>query len=1069
MPNLSWNEVKDRAIRFSRNWSEATSERADKQTFYNEFFEVFGIRRASVASFEANVRNLQGNTNAIDLLYRGKLIVEHKSRGQNLSQAESQAFGYIEDLTREGRFDEIPRFVLVSDFANFVLYDLEPDEQRDLPLFAGRPMSPLAFTLKEFPQRIRAFAFLLGQVRVRLDPEDPANERAYLRMCELHDALKNGGFTGHELERLLVRILFCVFAEDTGIFEPESFTQFIRNQTRHDGSDLGAQLNLMFDWLNNPQADARLEDSDPLYGFRYVNGGLFEERLGFARCNKKMRDALLECCEFHWAKISPAVFGSLFQGVMDDRQRRQQGAHYTSERDIMKVLRSLFLEELQGEWKRIKQDRSSRRRSSMEAFHQKLRSLTFLDPACGCGNFLVLAYRELRTLEIDVVRELGSGEGGRQLFLPTVNVDQFYGIEYSEWPVRIAEVAMWLMDHQMNQTASEVFGQPIDRLPLKSSPHIVPGNALAVEWGDVLPRSQCCYVLGNPPFVGKHYQKPEQRADMARVFGDFPNTGDLDYVTAWFVKAAAYVQKTRIRIGFVATNSITQGEQAPVLWRILFQKFHLKIHFAHRPFAWMSEARDKAHVHVVIIGLGNFDIPEKFITDYDADANHPVVSKISNITPYLTPGKDSFVVKQRKPICDVPEMRCGNKPTDDGAFILTDAEKAKFLREEPGAERFMRRFTGSEEFINGNMRWCLWLKGVEPVEYRRLPKVMERVGRVQAFRAKSTAAPTREAASKPALFFYISQPDCDYILIPEVSSERRNYVPIGFMNREVISANTNFLIPSNDIYLFAVLTSTMHMAWMRTVGGRLESRYRYSGSMVYNTFPWPDVTLEQRERVRQKAQTVLDARAPHLPPRGFSSLADLYDPLTMPTALAHAHAELDRAVEKCYRKEAFRSDRERVEFLFALYEAKVNPLGLALAPASRGKRKATPTQAGEEPDSENETPTPPKPSRLPKWYLDAFQPQPSFEDRGDIVKDSLDVIYDEIDEMLLDRKFAACNRFLGAVIREPEQRDLSVLIGILTITLPAASKLPNRTKLKELVHKRLVATSQNAEAALKGL
>lgn len=337
MPHLSWSEVRDRAIRFSRNWSDATSERADKQTFYNEFFDVFGIRRASVAAFEANVRNLQGNINAIDLLWRGKLIVEHKSRGEDLSQAETQAFGYIEDLTREGRTDEVPRFVLVSDFANFVLYDLEPEEQLNLPLFAGRPISRVEFPLANLPRHIRSFAFMLGQTRVRFEAEDEANEKAYRRMCELHDALKAGGLIGHDLERMLVRILFCLFAEDTLIFQPESFTQFIRTQTRADGADLGARLNELFDWLNKPAADQPMEDTNSFYGFRYVNGGLFGERLDYPRFNSAMRDALLFCCEFMWAKISPAVFGSLFQGVMDDRARRQQGAHYTSERDIMKV------------------------------------------------------------------------------------------------------------------------------------------------------------------------------------------------------------------------------------------------------------------------------------------------------------------------------------------------------------------------------------------------------------------------------------------------------------------------------------------------------------------------------------------------------------------------------------------------------------------------------------------------------------------------------------------------------------------------------------------------------------
>ncbi len=441
MPHLGWNEVRDRAIRFSREHAGDRSESAEKQTFWNDFFNVFGLRRASLASFEANVINLKGNKGAIDLLWRGKLLVEHKSFGESLDKAESQAFAYIEALTSENRWDEVPRFVLVSDFAHFVLYDLEPEEQLDLPLFAGRKVAPHHFTLADFPKHIRHFAFMLGQTRVRLDPEDPANEKAYERMCELHDALKKGGSTGHDLERLLVRVLFCLFAEDTAIFAPDVFTQFIRTQTREDGSDCGARLLELCAWLNDPRADGVLDDTDIFHGFRYVNGGLFAERLGFPRFTRDMRQALLDCCDFQWAKISPAVFGSLFQGVLDDQSRRQQGAHYTSERDILKVLRSLFLDELRAEWTGIKNDRSTRRRAGMEGFHQRLRSLQFLDPACGCGNFLVLAYRELRALEIEVIREIASGAGGQQL-LPIVNVDQFHGIEYSEWPVRIAEVAL---------------------------------------------------------------------------------------------------------------------------------------------------------------------------------------------------------------------------------------------------------------------------------------------------------------------------------------------------------------------------------------------------------------------------------------------------------------------------------------------------------------------------------------------------------------------------------------------------------------------------------------------------
>jgi len=940
MPRLSWNEVKARAIRFSREWSDATSERADKQTFYNEFFDVFGIRRASVASFEANVRNLQGNTSAIDLLWRGKLIVEHKSRGESLDQAETQAFTYIEDLTREGRFDEVPRFVMVSDFASIVLYDLEPEEQRNLPLFAGRPLSRVEFPLADFPRHVRAFAFILGQTRVRLDPEDPANEKAYARMCELHDALKAGGFAGHELERLLVRILFCVFAEDTGIFEPESFTNFIRQQTREDGSDIGAQLNQLFDWLNNPQAENRLEDTDALYGFRYVNGGLFAERLGFPRCNRAMRDALIECCEFHWAKISPAVFGSLFQGVIDDRARRQQGAHYTSERDIMKVIRSLFLDDLRAELEQLKQDRSTRRRANLEAFQNKLRSLKFLDPACGCGNFLVLGYRELRQLELDAIAELHGTE--QQALnvrdLCKVDVDQFYGLEYSEWPVRIAEVAMWLIDHQLNAQAAELFGQRFERLPLRASPHIVQANALRTDWNTVLPREQCSYVLGNPPFVGKHLMNGEQGQDMENVWGETDGIGVLDYVTGWYRKAAEYIHATRIVVGFVSTNSISQGEQVGALWNPLFQRFGLKIHFAHRTFTWQSEARGKAHVHVVIIGFAAFDSANKKIYDYEGEV--PVMTTARNISPYLVEGADIAVASRSKPICDVPACEYGNKPTDGGHLIIEEEDRQRFLAENPEARRYVRPLLCAEEYLHSIPRWCLWLKDAPPADIRNIEGIRQRVEAVREFRLASKKAPTRDKANEPTLFAEIRQPTSRYIVIPRHSSETRRYIPFGYFEPDVILHDSCSCLPDATLFHFGVISSLMHMAWMSTVCGRLESRYRYSSNIVYNNFPWPNPTPAQRERVEEKAQAVLDARAPHLPPRGMSTLADLYDPNSMPPELHRAHTELDRAVERCYRADRFTSDRERVEFLFRLYEQLTAPL-LPATPAARGRRQTT--------------------------------------------------------------------------------------------------------------------------------
>ncbi len=945
MPHLSWNEVRDRAIRFSRDHARDRSENAEKQTFWNDFFNVFGLRRASLASFEANVINLKGNKGAIDLLWKGRLLVEHKSFGEDLGLAETQAFTYIEDLTREQRWEEIPRFVLVSDFAHFVLYDLEPEEQRDLPLFAGRKVEPHRFNLADFPKHVRHFAFMLGQTRVRLDPEDPANEKAYKRMCELHDALKKGGFTGHDLERLLVRVLFCLFAEDTLIFQPDTFTQFIRTQTREDGSDCGARLLELCDWLNNPAADGALEDTDPFYGFRYVNGGLFAERLGFPRFNRDMRKALLDCCDFQWAKISPAVFGSLFQGVLDDKSRRQQGAHYTSERDIMKILRSLFLDELRADWERMKGDRSTRRRLALEGFHQRLRDLQFLDPACGCGNFLVLAYRELRVLEMEVVRELAAGTGGQQL-LPIVNVDQFHGIEYSEWPVRIAEVALWLMDHQMNQQAGEVFGQPMDRLPLTTSPHIVPGNALRTDWNTVLPAAHCSYVLGNPPFIGKAFRNAEQQADMDLVWGGVKGAGVLDYVTCWYVKAARYITgasdfakengsarfqraasgipagrrakaaglpdnpaattgaaartgetsrqdagKDTLeayapgfpRAAFVSTNSISQGEQVGILWGELFQRYRVKIHFAHRTFTWASEARGKAHVHVVIIGFGAQDRTGKRIFDYEADPAAPTETIATNISPYLVEGNDVCVFKRRTPLAAVEPMVYGSKPVDGGHLLLDDAERDELLREAPEAAEFVRPFIGSVEFINGISRWCLWLTDAAPATWRPIKPIMHRVEAVRDFRKASEKAITVAQSATPSLFGELRQPGCDYLVVPEVSSINRSYIPMGFVPADVIASNLIYTVPGASLITFGILTSAMHMAWVRVVAGRLKSDYRYSAGLVYNNYPWPTPTPEQRARVEKAARAVLAARAPHLPPHGTGTLADRWNAPPGPT------------------------------------------------------------------------------------------------------------------------------------------------------------------------------------------
>jgi type I restriction-modification system DNA methylase subunit len=960
MPDVSWNEVRDRALAFSRRRAGEASEAGSKQSFWNEFSAIFGRDRRTVAAFEVAVKNLEGNTDFIDLLWRGMLLVEHKSYGKSLELAQTQAFDYIASLANEGRFDEIPRYVIVSDFARFVLYDLEPEEQQTRPLYKGIHYSQVSFTLGELHKVVRHFAFLKGERTVRLDPEDPANERAYSFMCQLHDELENLGFTGTDLERLLVRLLFCLFADDTAVFEPATFETFIRQQTREDGSDVGPRLNHLFDVLNKAEDKWRASERETFAGFRYINGDLFRDRLDYPPFNRQTREALLAACEFQWARVSPAVFGSLFQGILGDKERRQQGAHYTSERDILKVIRSLFLDDLRAEFEAVRSDRSTRRKVRMEEFHHKLRSLKFLDPACGCGNFLVIGYRELRQLELELLKERYADEPSvfriESLVeaLIQVDVDQFYGIEISEWPVRIAEVAMWLMDHQMNQRVSEAFGKSYERLPLRSSPHIVQANALRIDWREILPPSDNVYVMGNPPFVGKQYRTADQQADMDLIWGDVKGSGVLDYVTCWYRKAADYIADTTARAAFVSTNSITQEEQVGVLWGDLFERSRLKIHFAHRTFAWMSESRGKAHVHVVIIGFGATDRAVKRLYDYASDDSQAVVQTVRNISPYLLEGGDTVLTKRTTPLCDAPRISFGSMPNDGGHLLLTSEEKAELVAAEPDAAQLIRPFVGAEEFINGQERWCLWLVEANAATLRRLPRVRERIEAVRKHRLSSSRTTTKELARSPQRFGEIRQPTSNYLLVPGVSSETRFYIPIGFLHPHVIASNLVNVIPGATLYHFGILTSRMHMAWVRQVCGRLESRFRYSNLIVYNNFPWPtDPSPARQEQVARLAQEVLDARREcgdgrhgYLPIRKRGSaacLADLYDPGTMPAPLSKAHAALDRAVDRCYRAAPFHSDRERVEHLFALYEQLSSPL---LPAAPKGKQKTPKPRSG---------------------------------------------------------------------------------------------------------------------------
>ncbi|WP_253852105.1 class I SAM-dependent DNA methyltransferase, partial [Microcystis aeruginosa] len=572
-------------------------------------------------------------------------------------------------------------------------------------------------------------------------------------------------------------------------------------------------------------------------------------------------------------------------------------------------------------------------------FQKKIANLYFLDPACGCGNFLIITYRELRDLEILVLQELDKLDKTGQLVtdistIIQVDVNQFAGIEYDEFAVRVAEVAMWLIDHQMNVKVSNTFGQYFVRLPLKKAAKIVNGNALRIDWEELISKEKLNFILGNPPFVGHHYQNFDQKEDLKLVLDKIIGSGVMDYVSAWFYKSAQFIQNTKIKVGLVATNSISQGEQSSILWNVLINEFNISIHFAHRTFKWSNEAKGNAAVHCVIIGFASFEANEKYIFDYQTITSEPLLIKAKNINPYLINANNILVFNRKYPLCNVPNMMYGNKPTDGGNFILSEEEKNTLVSKNPLLIKFIRPFISAREFLNGGKKWCLWLLDIKPNELKNIPEILERVEAVKQFRSKSIAASTRNY-SYHCLFRQITQPKSDYILVPRTTSENRKYIPIGFFTADNIVSDTCQAIPNGDLYLFGILTSEMHMAWVKYVCGRLKSDYRYSKDIVYNNYPFPEnITDKQKQTVETCAQTVLDTRVKY----PDSSLADLYDPLTMPPDLLKAHQKLDKAVDLCYRPQPFTSELNRIEYLFELYEKLTAPL-LPTSKQKPSKRK----------------------------------------------------------------------------------------------------------------------------------
>ena len=953
---LSLNTLRQRAAAFAKEFSKSSYEMGEAQDFIRALCQIFELNHRRAVRFEDRVKKLGGKSGRIDGFFPGLLLVEMKSMGQDLDKAYIQATEYFPGLKNE----EMPRCVLVSDFANLHLHNLETKAP------------PLKIKLSDLPDYIEHFKFIAGYETIAIEQQAHINKAAAEKMAQLHDALKATGYTGKDLETYLVRLLFCLFAEDTGLFNENGvFLDYLINHTEQDGSDLHGELTALFDTLNKPD-ESYLRTHPDYKGqkrlaslpehrarFPYINGALFDGSLGHCEFDETARNTLIECSRLDWSEISPAIFGSLFQAIMhfDDeaataktKKRRELGAHYTSEENILKVINPLFMDDLRKEL-----GKCGNSKQKLNAFHDRLAGLNFFDPACGCGNFLVIAYRELRLLELEVIQKIWGNNLTAQLDVDTLircNVHQFNGIEIDPSAAQIATLALWLTDHQMNLKVKSL-GLYYHRLPLKKKANIVCANALKIDWADVIAPEQCSYIMGNPPFVGSTYQTKEQKTDCAEVFKGMEGAGVLDLVAAWHVKAARYIQANpTIPVAFVSTNSLTQGGQVALLWTELL-KFNIKLHFAHRTFQWSNEGKGIAAVHCVIMGLicdkgeKSFALTPCRLFDYgDNIKGIPAEINAKQINPYLVDAPTVLIDKRRKPLNpNVPEMTNGNKPTDGGHLLLSQQEAESIRENDPIAAKYIRRFLGSEEFINNIPRFCLWLKDSTSEDRIKSPEIKRRVDAVKSMRLASPKIPTQKLAETPYLFGEIRQKDGAYLAIPEVSSENRSYIPIGYLTNEVAS-NKIYMLPNANFYYFAILTSTMHNAWMRAVCCRLKSDYSYSNTIVYNNFPWPAFTVGCAPRtnpnqqpsdgahsapynkyiiaIETAAQAILAARraeetrcAEH---GQKCSLAQLYAPNNMPEALRKAHNQLDKAIDAAYGYQGKKDDAARVAFLFERYQ-----------------------------------------------------------------------------------------------------------------------------------------------------
>ena len=960
------------AAEFAERWKGRGYEKGDSQIFWTELLtEVFGIEApSSFIRYEEQVK--VDKTNFIDgHIPSTKVLIEQKSLGKDLRAPIRQSDGSLKTPFQQAKrysaelpYSERPRWIVTCNFSEFLIYDMEKPNGEPEQIF-----------LENLGKEYHRLMFLVDAKNEHLSKEMQVSMQAGEIVGKIYEALleqydDNSPKALRWLNILCVRIVFCLYAEDAGVFAHDQFHDFLRT---YEAKDLRRALRDLFEVLNTPMEKRSKYLQDDLKAFPYTNGGLFEEEIEIPQFTEELRQTLLQnaSLDFDWSEISPTIFGAVFESTLNPETRRSGGMHYTSIENIHKVIDPLFLNDLRSELDTILEEKVERQRQKkLDAYQDKLSTLTFLDPACGSGNFLTETYLSLRRLENEVIRERYHGQTMMGAFKNPikVSIQQFYGIEINDFAVTVATTALWISESQMLAETERIIHQDIDFLPLKSYTNIREGNALRMEW-DVMevksdvptiyaknvhlimePESMVAsepvvqydelnvitnrfdgdvksdtkryqiyydYIMGNPPFVGYSLQSKEQKEDILRLYvdrhGKKTNTaGKIDYVAGWYYKAAQLMKHSpNTRAAFVSTNSITQGEQVSSIWKPLKEFFDIHIDFAHRTFRWDSEASLKAHVHCVIVGFSAASNPNKNI--YDGER----ILKANNINCYIIDAPDIFLESRQKPLCDVPQMSSGGKPVEGGNLIFTDEEKNEFLVKEPLSEKYMRRFVGSDDYINGKQRWCLWLVDASPKELRSMPLVMQRINRVRDYRLASTKDATRKCAETPTRFMEIKQYAGRLLIVPEVSSERRRYIPLGYMTN-VICSNLVRFIPNVSLYHFGVMTSYVHMAWMRTVCGRLEMRYRYSANIVYNNFPWPTPTEAQKAKIEQTAQAILDARALY----PDSSLADLYDEVAMPVELRKAHQENDKAVLQAYGfpVQSMFTESQCVAELFRLYQ-----------------------------------------------------------------------------------------------------------------------------------------------------